>query len=289
MIPYTKQIRRSISSRMAPSLVWPARRVVRFVDQVCGLPLAHRRPGAIAMFHVGRCGSTVLGDLLDQHPRILWAQEIYFQRWAERGLKIREFDNRRFLRHRMWAAGRQYYGFETKFLDHLDLAIIRTDLKGCVDDFVDSGVTHFIILKRENHLRTLVSWLVGRRRKMHHIEAGQKATQTKVRLAVSDFSFGVVPTPRSLPAWFKHIDQAYENLTSLLEGRTVLPVCYERDIQNDPTAAFRRCCEFLDLQPCNVRVNFSRTNPFALTDMLENYDEVESVLQGTPYEWMLSD
>ncbi len=33
--------------------------------------------GCVAMFHVGRSGSTVLGDLLDQHPDIFWDSEIY--------------------------------------------------------------------------------------------------------------------------------------------------------------------------------------------------------------------
>ena len=31
---------------------------------------AWRRPGGFAIFHVGRCGSTVLTDLLGQHPDV---------------------------------------------------------------------------------------------------------------------------------------------------------------------------------------------------------------------------
>ena len=31
----------------------------------------------IAMFHAGRSGSTVLGDLLNQNPQIFWDSEIF--------------------------------------------------------------------------------------------------------------------------------------------------------------------------------------------------------------------
>ena len=34
----------------------------------------------VAMFHSGRTGSTVLGDLLKQHPNVDWAGEIYEKR-----------------------------------------------------------------------------------------------------------------------------------------------------------------------------------------------------------------
>lgn len=35
------------------------------------------RSGNIVMFHIGRSGSTVLGDLLDQHSSVYWDGEIY--------------------------------------------------------------------------------------------------------------------------------------------------------------------------------------------------------------------
>ncbi|MGF1479266.1 MAG: hypothetical protein ACFB4I_07215 [Cyanophyceae cyanobacterium] len=43
------------------------------------------RPG-IFMWHHGRCGSTVLGKLLDQHPDINWRGEI-FELYAVHGIE----------------------------------------------------------------------------------------------------------------------------------------------------------------------------------------------------------
>jgi hypothetical protein len=62
---------------------------------------------------------------------------------------------------------------------------------------------------------------------------------------------------------------------------------YEKDIQNDPVKAYQQVCDFLGIKSRNVTVELSRTNPFVANEMIENFDEVESVLNGTNYEWML--
>jgi hypothetical protein len=54
-------------------------------------PLLERmRPGNVMMFHAGRSGSTVLGDLLGQHPRVFWDSEIFqtsSERWLSRQMR----------------------------------------------------------------------------------------------------------------------------------------------------------------------------------------------------------
>ncbi|NEQ34055.1 MAG: hypothetical protein F6K04_24205 [Leptolyngbya sp. SIO4C5] len=86
----------------------------------------------IAMLHYGRCGSTVLGDLLGQHPDIFWDSEVFErlytqQLWESRWLK----EPLSLLRLRVglaWLTRRQCYGFETKCHPayHLRKAILNT-------------------------------------------------------------------------------------------------------------------------------------------------------------------
>ena len=168
----TRKFRGAVSSHLSQSLLKPTRRMAIRFDQFTGLPFAPFRPGAIAMLHVGRCGSTVLGNLLDQHPKVRWDGEIYFNEWWLNNLQFKSFDNRKFLKRRMWVSGRKYYGFELKFLPNQQLAIIQADLPEVISQFRDAGVTRFLILDRRNYLRMFMSWVVGRKKKQHHIPIG---------------------------------------------------------------------------------------------------------------------
>lgn len=54
----------------------------------------------------------------------------------------------------------------------------------------------------------------------------------------------------------------------------------------DPLTGYRAVLDFVGLDCHEAQVHFGKTNPFALRDMLENFDEVASALAGTEYEWM---
>lgn len=283
----SRKLRRSITSLLPPRIITPARQVARVFDQMIGLMGSSRRPGVIAMYHVGRCGSTVIGQLIDQHPKVFWDGEIYFQKWKESKFKFETFSNVRFLRRRMLASSDRYYGFELKFLDSQHLAIINSSIEKVVDDFIASGVNKHIILERKNYLRMLISWVVGRQRMQHHIKSDEKAILTKVRLEANNLSFGTIQKPKSLIDWFQTIEDAYRNLRLLLSETENLDLIYEADIENDPYIAYRRVCSFLGLEEKATELTLSRTNPFPVADMLDNYDQIVQILRGTKYEWML--
>ena len=284
----SRRVRREISRRLPKSLLIPARRAARLFDQFCGRMSASSSPGRIVMLHIGRCGSTVLGNLLDQHPRIFWDGEIYFDMVKEAGCIPESFDNRDFLKRRARAAGSSYYGFDIKFLDHQHLAIAQSDLSTFVSDCLAAGVTHFIILRRENYLRTFISWVVGRTRNQHHISQSEVPRTTRVSIDPECFSFGHLPVKKPILQWFEHIDEAYARLREELNGQRVLELGYERDIMDDPFVAYKRCCEFLNIKEAAVEIQFARTNPFSVDQLLENPEEVRNALSGTPYAWMLA-
>ena len=47
-------------------------RLYRSLLQIKGRPFSSKRPGVVVMLHIGRCGSTVLANMLDQNPNIFW-------------------------------------------------------------------------------------------------------------------------------------------------------------------------------------------------------------------------
>ena len=47
------------------------------ISRTMGLFTKPIRRTNVAMFHIGRCGSTAVGILLNQHPKIRWGGEIF--------------------------------------------------------------------------------------------------------------------------------------------------------------------------------------------------------------------
>lgn len=283
-------LRKRITSSVPDQWVRPLRRIARFADQAIGLPLSPFRKGSIATFHVGRCGSTVLGGLLGQHPRIYWDSEVYYKQWALDGFRSSGFDSARFIRQQMWKARTRYYGFEFKILQDQHLAIIGMDLPAYTAQLIAEGVTHFIVLERRNYLKRMASQYVGSKTGIRQIERGSGPAVTPVRLDVASCGFGEMQNPKPLIDCLVEIDQAYRSLETLLAGRNVLRLTYEADIlEHGPEVAYRKVCEFVGLEPVAVQVRNRRTNPFPLSEMLENFDEVAAVLRDTPFAWMLDD
>src|SRR5262245_20054878 len=104
----------------------------------------------IFMWHHGRCGSTVLGDLLDQHPAIRWYGEI-FEGYALRHARRTRF--RDDLRYVQVASGKRAPGIEIKGLPCQHLPTLDVSLRRFVEAIVACGFSRCIFLHRRNILR----------------------------------------------------------------------------------------------------------------------------------------
>jgi len=245
----------------------------------------------IAMFHTGRCGSTVLGDMLGQHPDFFWASEIFEDisiryPWLKNG----KDKARRCIERSMYSQRKMFYGFETKFLPELHL---RSD---CADMSLDKYVkmlkylhfSHFIILHRKNYLRRAVSAAIGRKTNEWHSKE-QKNVPTRVKIDLENF-----PTGNRTRPFLEHLqllEESYSDIETLLENSNVLKLIYEEDILENPNIGCKKIADFLkiDTSSFDTEVRFKRTNPFRLEEMIINYAEVAALLTGTKYEWMLFD
>ena len=84
--------------------------------QIKGYFASNKRPGVVIMLHIGRCGSTVLANMLVQNPEIYWdgktarrAHELY-------GDSVKKLDIAEWFKRQFAISGARYYGFEFKML-----------------------------------------------------------------------------------------------------------------------------------------------------------------------------
>jgi hypothetical protein len=240
--------------------------------------------GMVAMFHVGRCGSTVLAKAINQHSLVRWDGELFedvksstlgFQpttRWVRAIIK--------FAVHRR-ACG--YFGFETKSM-HFGPHCIAMSIAEYVSLLEDLHFTHFVVLTRSNFLRVLVSALVGVKTGAYH-RASAPAAITRVRVDTEQPVGAWAPSLVGLLDEYQHF---YSQLDLVLKGRKVLHLNYEADIERDPGIAYHKVCRFLELEPEPFEIRLARTNPYSIEQMVSNFEEVAVVLRGTRYEWMLT-
>lgn len=240
--------------------------------------------GNIAMFHAARSGSTVLTDLLNQHSDVFWDSELYLPDGPHLNTRLYRYLIRepiKLLRLRKKLAYKGFYGFETQFyhLHKLDIS-----LQTYVQHLERLGFNYFIILKRKNTLRITVSALIGLQKDKWHQAHNLKPVLTPIKLNV-EHVFG--PNAFSIIELLTHFDERFYTLNTLLQDQRVLHLCYEDDIASNLLIGYHRVCHFLNINPIDISVRYSKTNPFELKEMIINFEEVKQVLQGTKFEWML--
>lgn len=241
--------------------------------------------GNVAMFHIGRCGSTVLGHMLGQHPKIYWDSEIYEpfldQQARQRERVIHPID---YLKKSQPLSGKnRFYGFEVKFF-HLDL--LQIPLEEYVSRLFDLGFKHFIVLKRKNYLRTIVSSVIG-----HKTATWHKTTDTAPELVpvrINPEKVCIERSEKPLLDYMKDYETGFMSLNEILKNQSVLQLTYEDDLSEDPQKGYSRVLDFLDLDQRHVKALYKKSNPFRLDELVLNFDEVKKALKGGSYEWMLN-
>lgn len=246
-----------------------------------GIGLHRTVPGPekrIVVFHTGRCGSTILGNLLNFHPQVWWDKEILTGRAITTPDGAFAWLDERMRRGRGW-----HYGCEIKLGQPRDLGMAYADFIARMEAV---GFRHFVYLRRLNYLRVAVSARVLRQHGIRHLRVGEQASLNPVRIEV---------TPRDHGRALGLVDRLADRERALVSfeaefgERPFLSLTYESDIRDDPRVAYHKVCDFVGLPAPAVPVDLIRTNPFPLRDAIENYDEVAAALAGTPYAWMLDD
>jgi hypothetical protein len=255
------------------------------------------RENSVAMFHIGRCGSTVLSGLLKQNPAIAWDGEIFqgdtllgkshhrkpnaHWRWAESGY----FPHSPYLyissRMNQAPTGR-VYGFETKYF-HVHTSGLT--LAGYVEMLKRLGVTRWIMLTRENTLRTVISALIGNQAEYYHLAGDQESSRRQIEVDVHKIA--IDSQIRPLIDVLKQYEQDQNTIKKLLHDQNMLFLSYEQHIENDPQLAYDKICQLLNVQPAQSEIKHKKTNPYPVRDLILNVEDVREHLSGSGFDWML--
>ena len=281
------------------------------------------------ILHNGRCGSTVVGNLLAQNPNMHWASELYepmFAKWKEENQQEFAYLAKEpivenpiaILKNSMNEVTKPYYGFAIK---PSQFCLVNSSATKFLTQSFLLNFTYFILIRRKNSLRQIVSDKVARKENIWHIhtdkfnwniikEIFKNYTAQSIRKAFSYLTKWLYRKNSKLKNWLyrknsklekihlpvnqsrplveriRGIERRMQEAESLLLSKNVLKLTYEDDIEQDPQSAYRSICEFVNMEPTKASVNLSKTNPFPLKDIIENFAEVKATLHNTPYEWM---
>lgn len=245
----------------------------------------------ICLLHSGRCGSTVLGDLLGKHNSIQWEGELLGHLFYDRNSKSfrrssRDFgDIRKLINLRMKTTVNKYFGFELK---RVHLECVSVEISDFIDYLRNLGFDYFILLERKNHLRTILSYTIARQSGNWHVHRTDKLDHQLIQLNLDKvyLEYDEMPLLDALGKMSTYYDEFRNTLRN--RGINYLDLTYEVDILNDPYQAYSKILNFIHIKPSNPKIRFRKTNPFKVSELISNFDELSLALKNTPYAWMLS-
>jgi hypothetical protein len=84
----------------------------------------------------------------------------------------------------------------------------------------------------------------------------------------------------------RHVKEL-ELQSEMMSDWSKLELTYEDDIEQNPHNGYEKVCEFLDLEPIAAKARWAKTNPFPLSQLIRNWEEVCEEISSTSHSWML--
>lgn len=248
-----------------------------------------KRIANVCMFHLGRCGSTVISNMLNQNGDIYWDGEI-FENYRKYKLIEQKFISNPLgiLKIRINKQNTRYYGFEIKpyVEQHLNAKLLNVPLTKLINVLTALKVNKFIVIKRENYLKQLISFEMARLNKRHHYKIDEKTPSKKINLPIDNIQLGF--STKTLYETLVYYDSIYKSLESQLIDKDVLYISYEKDIEQDPNIAYRKIVNFLKIDYIQPKITIKKINKKSVKESLLNYEEVRKKLENTSYDYMLN-
>lgn len=228
------------------------------------------------VWHTGRCGSTVLSSMLNQHSQIYCTEELlegYSKLYKRLKYKpLAWLGSKLLIRYAMLNNYAEIFGLEMKVWH---LYRLDANVSEAMNFLALIGINKHIVLERQNYLRVIASSNVSKKRSSWHIRSENKPTLTKVYVDPGGLAYAI-----------QTFSDFYNELKVLL-GENCLWLTYEKDILQNPQAAFDKVVNFLELNQIKPKISLGQTNPYPLKEIVLNFDEISNKLKNTPHEWML--
>ncbi|MAH67343.1 MAG: hypothetical protein CMJ27_13365 [Phycisphaerae bacterium] len=249
--------------------------------------------GRICLIHSGRCGSTVLARMLEEHPGLYWDGETLGRRlrwWLNEHpdayLGPRSgacpFEE---VKRRFWRSPGTRFGFEV-MPRHL-MAFGLTDIAACERLLAGVGAGQRITLLRRNQLRRLISTERGAIHGVMHerVRDGRAAGGKRPFEMPLDRLHSFAGKPMSIEEGLTEYASS-DAMIPVLGGSDALHLVYEDDVLADPRIAYEKVVAFLGLESTHPEVPLRRTNPGRLEDVVSNAAAIRERLRNTCWAWM---
>lgn len=251
----------------------------------------------VVNWHLGRCGSSVLGSLLDQHPDVDYGNELFSQymprRRGDRVLpSIEEVVEDSVRRSKCGV-----HMFEVKHLPAQNLGLYPSlNVAYWLQTFRGLGYHSHILLHRRNGLRRMLSHVRAAENRIYvaSVQSQDRQSSPKLILPLECIRHGF--EVRSLLQWLKEYERGWQQMQVLLRqcadessAFRWLSLTYEDDLEQSPLDGYRRVCAFLELPAFEPNLYYRKINPGSLSELIDNWDEIRLLLTPTPFAWMLED
>jgi len=250
-----------------------------------GRLIAPLTPSGILFFHHGRCGSTVVARLLNQHPRLRTFGEIFDEAFRLKALPAPAVNMLRACRTVALPARAVA---EVKFLECQHLATFPYTMPEFLEQARAAGYDRYIVLDRRNYLHKVISAAVASARggagKLT-FKLDETVPETTIELDLEAVRIQGKAAP--ILQLFEYMDVQNAKLRQHLAGADTIELTYEDDIEPDPQIAYAKICTWLGLERHAVQVPLKRARATPVPETVRNWDAVAAALAGTRYEWML--
>lgn len=245
-------------------------------------------PIGVVNWHIGRCGSSVLGSLLAQQPEITYSNEIFSpympRRRGSRVLPLLE----EVLEQAQQGVQTPFHLFEVKHLPAQNLGLYPgLAASDWLSRFARLGCTHHVLMCRRNGLRRMLSHVRASRTGVYVSSNDAACPDQPVTMPLEHITHGF--ESRSLVEWLQAYEEGHGLMQRVFTQAQVrwLELVYEDDIEESPLQGYQRVCDFLGLVPVNPILRYRKINRGDLRDLIANFEAVESCLAMTPFAWML--
>lgn len=244
--------------------------VANKISKIVSKITKRRNERNVVMFHPGRCGSTAIGTLLNQNPKVKWMGEA-FKKSYEKHNWIRE-DPYNFIKFRRKICTSSVFGVEIV----TEKLLKKLNREEPIKSFKNIGFGSFVLLKRLNLLSRLVSSLVAEKIGMWNTKKHLETPKVKI------------PHDKDqLIKQFEKYESFYKKIENNSASDETLILTYEEDVRESPKVAYRKICKFLGIEITNVETKTKKLNKGHISERIENAQEVENMLRNTKYEWMI--
>ena len=250
----------------------------------------------VVNWHLGRCGSSVLGSLLAQHSFIDYSNEIFSPYMPRRRGEKQLPPLVDVVLQAQSPLSRPWHLFEVKHLVAQNLGLYpELKLQDWLSAFHGLGFRRHLLMGRRNGLRRMLSHVCAAQTGIYVDQGKSSASrQLPVILPTENVVHGFQSA--SLLEWLEEYESGHQVIKNALvdwSDRCAdvawLELIYEDDIEISPLMAYRRVCEFLGLPVENPRLTHRRINRGSIVELVANFDEVRNLLEPTRFAWMLED